>query len=372
MANTIPQGIAANQRTVSTPANNAAGVPSSRLQDQFSQLLKPQNGNVQHGTKRNDTLQGGKGNDQLYGYAGNDVLNGGDGNDYLDGGVGNDTLRGGRGNDTLQGGAGDDLMVDNSGSNTFRGGEGTDTIRLSGKFSDYTITALGNNGIMPAIYPPRPVETGFQLVDKRTGETQTVYSTENFKFADMSLDAKALGSKIDSPCQDLQANQQKWQQANIDSYSFTLQQGGFRTLDALRPVNIEVSNGKVVSAVYADNGQPLPADMDFNRLTVDDLFKQIDEAISNGAEKVQVEYDPQFGFPTSIYIDRSSMIADEESNIKVSNFQRNLPIDLHPPIDSRPPLEVTTMACGEEGDCFGDWIGGTPRPMPMNFDLNAE
>lgn len=194
-------------------------VPSSRLQDQFSQLLKPQNGNVQHGTKRNDTLQGGKGNDQLYGYAGNDVLNGGDGNDYLDGGVGNDTLRGGRGNDTLQGGAGDDLMVDNSGSNTFRGGEGTDTIRLSGKFSDYTITALGNNGIMPAIYPPRPVETGFQLVDKRTGETQTVYSTENFKFADMSLDAKALGSKIDSPRQDLQANQQKWQQANIDSYS---------------------------------------------------------------------------------------------------------------------------------------------------------
>lgn len=254
MANTIPQGIAANQRTVSTPANNAAGVPSSRLQDQFSQLLKPQNGNVQHGTKRNDTLQGGKGNDQLYGYAGNDVLNGGDGNDYLDGGVGNDTLRGGRGNDTLQGGAGDDLMVDNSGSNTFRGGEGTDTIRLSGKFSDYTITALGNNGIMPAIYPPRPVETGFQLVDKRTGETQTVYSTENFKFADMSLDAKALGSKIDP----------------------------HPTVD------------------------PRP------------------------------------------------------------------PIDLLPPIDLRPPLDVTTMACGEEGDCFGDWIDGTPRPMPMNFDLNVE
>ena len=98
--------------------------------------------------------------------------------------------------------------------------------------------------------------------------------------------------------------------------------------------------------------------MDFNRLSVDDLFKQIDEAISNGAEKVQVEYDPQFGFPTSIYIDRSSMIADEESSIKVSNFQRN---DM-----------MSTMACGEEGDCFGDWIGGTPRPMPMNFDLNAE
>ena len=34
-------------------------------------------------------------------------------------------------------------------------------------------------------------------MDKRTGETQTVYSAENFKFADMRLDEKELSSKID-------------------------------------------------------------------------------------------------------------------------------------------------------------------------------
>ena len=359
MTNAISQGMIANQRVATTATNNAAGVPSSRLQDQFIDLLKPQKGNVQHGTKRDDNLQGGKGNDQLYGYAGNDVLNGGDGDDYLDGGVGNDTLRGGRGNDTLLGGAGDDLMVDNSGSNTFRGGEGTDTIRLSGKFSDYTITELGK-GIAPAIYPPRPVETGFQLVDKRTGAVQTVYSTEKFQFSDMNLDAKSLINKNNNtPSQNLQANQQKWQEANINSYSFTVRlPNDHMGPEAGRSVNMEVSNGKVVSASFADTGKPVSNYSYLNSYTIDGLFENLDLFMKNEHNTVapDVKYDAEFGFPTSIIFPTG--ITEGGGQIFVSNFQRN---DM-----------MSTMACGEEGDCFGDWISGTPRPMPMNFGLNAE
>lgn len=35
----------------------------------------------------------------------------------------------------------------------------------------------------------------------------------------------------------------------------------------------------------------------------------------------QVEYDPTFGYPTSVAIDVSLAIADEEVNIALSNFK---------------------------------------------------
>lgn len=160
---------------------------------------------------------------------------------------------------------------------------------------------------------------------------------------------QGTGSNANKAAQrELQTNQQKWQKAGIDDYSFTLQRNCFCRGDATRPVNIEVQDGKIASATFADTGEPLPADTDFNKLTVNDLFKQVGEVLSSGAERVDVKYDPKYGFPTSIYIDRSSQIADEEVGFTISNFQRN----------DKPTF--TTLAVGEE-DGGG---GGCPLPKP--------
>lgn len=118
--------------------------------------------------------------------------------------------------------------------------------------------------------------------------------------------------------QTLQANQTKWNSlTSAGNYDFTVVNSGFR-IDGGRPVNISVRNGAISSATYADTGT---AAADYSRVTMQDLFKQINDAYTISAERVNVSYDATTGAPLSIYIDQSSMIADEETAYTVSNIK---------------------------------------------------
>ncbi|UOG91105.1 MAG: DUF6174 domain-containing protein [Candidatus Thiothrix sulfatifontis] len=141
--------------------------------------------------------------------------------------------------------------------------------------------------------------------------------------------------------QHLDANRKKWNSLDIQDYSFTLQRNCFCRGDAIRPINIEVRDGSVAKATYADTGELLPDDRKTNKqsvynLNADGVFNLVEQGIKSGAAKVDVSYDKQYGLPTSIYIDQSFQIADEEMGYTISNFQ--------------PEPTFTTLACGEEGN----------------------
>lgn len=170
-------------------------------------------------------------------------------------------------------------------------------------------------------------------------------------------DVKAIntgGSTGSNAQQQLDANRKKWDSLDIDDYAFTLQRNCFCRGDAIRPINIEVRDGKIASATFADTGEAVPDDLDFNKLTVNDLFKEVQQAIKGGAAQVDVTYDKQYGFPTSIYIDQSRQIADEEVGFTVSNFQPEpqfTTLALGEEDGGLPPVDdpiVTTLAIGEE------------------------
>ncbi len=170
-------------------------------------------------------------------------------------------------------------------------------------------------------------------------------------------DVKAInagGSTGSNAQQQLEANRKKWDSLDIDDYSFTLQRNCFCRGDAIRPINIEVRDGKIASATFADTGEAVPDDLDFNKLTVNDLFKEVQQAIKGGAAQVDVTYDKQYGFPTSIYIDQSQQIADEEVGFTVSNFlpePQFTTLALGEEDGGLPPVDdpiVTTLAIGEE------------------------
>lgn len=187
----------------------------------------------------------------------------------------------------------------------------------------------------------------YQVVDtNRDGKLSagdTLYfSSPVIKAAPITLtqaDVDAInGKRPNSALQQFNANQKLWNSQGIDDYSFTLQRNCFCRGDALRPINIQVRDGKIAAATFADTGEPVPPELNFNKLTINDLFKEVGQAIKGGAERVEVSYDKTYGFPTSIYIDQSSQIADEEVGYTISNF--------------RPEPVFTTLACGEEGnDC---------------------
>jgi hypothetical protein len=66
------------------------------------------------------------------------------------------------------------------------------------------------------------------------------------------------------------------------------------------------------------SGGKISSDLYSNLNTVESAFTIIQEAIINKAESIIVQYDSSLGYPTSISIDMSKMIADEERYITFS------------------------------------------------------
>lgn len=117
---------------------------------------------------------------------------------------------------------------------------------------------------------------------------------------------------------DFESNKQKWQNARPQNYSFTLSRSGFLTEEARRPVDLTVSGNTVTNATFADGTTgDVP---DFNQLSIDDLFGNIEKALDNNAAEVRVTYNAETGIPESIFIDQDRRLADEEVSLTISNF----------------------------------------------------
>ena len=64
----------------------------------------------------------------------------------------------------------------------------------------------------------------------------------------------------------------------------------------------------------ANNGFPLYH-------TIDGLFDKIQDAIDREAVRLTVSYDPEIGYPTSVSIDYSLTIIDEEFSFTATSYE---------------------------------------------------
>ncbi|MFZ1389147.1 MAG: DUF6174 domain-containing protein [Thiolinea sp.] len=119
------------------------------------------------------------------------------------------------------------------------------------------------------------------------------------------------------------ANRAKWDSATggADTYvQYTAQNSCFCPPDYNRPMNIAEKDGKIIDATYADTGEAVPSYIRDGLLTMDERFDQLEEAYLSGSDRIDVTYDPTFGYPSSVYVDRSFMIADEELSYNIQDL----------------------------------------------------
>jgi asparagine synthetase A len=121
--------------------------------------------------------------------------------------------------------------------------------------------------------------------------------------------------------QQLDKYQARWQQQNIQKYTYIFQRGCYCPREYTRPVKLKVKNQQVVRAKFVDTGELLPANLQGNKQTVTDLFNLIQRAIDKNAFRITAEYDEQYGYPTSISIDYDERIADEEVYISAKRLK---------------------------------------------------
>lgn len=110
----------------------------------------------------------------------------------------------------------------------------------------------------------------------------------------------------------LNKNLSKWKQADIASYTYEFQRSCFCVREYTKPVQLRVNNGAVVEARFKDTNERLPDRLEGNKQTIANLFTTIQKAIDRKAHSIVVQYDEEYGFPTSISVDYDQRMADEE------------------------------------------------------------
>ncbi len=136
-------------------------------------------------------------------------------------------------------------------------------------------------------------------------------------------------SEINHTQQTLFENQQKWQQSGLTNYTFTVQKTCFCPQSDSLPIQFNIESSQVIDSSYDCSGinfirpEPLCDERPDSRLnqTVESLFQIIQGGIDNNADKITVEYNPTYGFPTSIFIDFIELAVDDEVNYQISDFQ---------------------------------------------------
>lgn len=119
---------------------------------------------------------------------------------------------------------------------------------------------------------------------------------------------------------DLARNKQRWASAQIHDYEFDYQLGCFCPQEITEQVRILVRADAIVSVVRKRDG--LPASNQFNRWPrVDDLFTEVQTRLDQRVARLNVTYDPTYGYPTSIIVDVYLMAADDEAQHTAGNLR---------------------------------------------------
>ena len=115
---------------------------------------------------------------------------------------------------------------------------------------------------------------------------------------------------------EFEANKEKWESTEIEDYSFVLRIMCFCAPETTEPKTIVVKGGEITTV----NGKPYDPEQNWGVVTISDLFDKIENITPQNPAVLNVTYDTKYGFPSSLYIDRDEMIADEEIGYSVSDF----------------------------------------------------
>jgi uncharacterized protein DUF6174 len=123
---------------------------------------------------------------------------------------------------------------------------------------------------------------------------------------------------LDRERQRLEQARGQWRAQNIVDYQYTFRRSCFCTPESREPAVVTVRAGSIVSVESVATGAPQDPAFYF---TIEGLFDLLDEAIDQEAARVSASYHSGLGYPTTAYIDRSEMIADEELGFDATDMQ---------------------------------------------------
>ena len=119
---------------------------------------------------------------------------------------------------------------------------------------------------------------------------------------------------------ELSRNRQRWASTRLDDYEFDYRLSCFCAPESTEQVRIVVRGDEVSSVLRASDGLPATP-RPGGWPTVDDLFSDVERLLDIDADRLEVSYDPTYGYPRQIAVDVYLMAADDESFQTASNLR---------------------------------------------------
>ena len=118
-----------------------------------------------------------------------------------------------------------------------------------------------------------------------------------------------------------QRRSQRWASARLHDYEFDFQRTCICGPDVTQQVHIVVRQDAIVSVARTSDGRPVTSS---NTVwpRVDELFLDVEQRLEQRIERLDVSYDPTFGYPRSIVADIALMAADDEYAVTAGNLRR--------------------------------------------------
>lgn len=122
---------------------------------------------------------------------------------------------------------------------------------------------------------------------------------------------------------EIEQNKEKWQDQGISHYRYDLTLSCFCAFNEDMPLIIEVRDGEVVSMEFQSGKEIDPSLLELfeKYATIDRIFSELEADLNGAADKVTIEYDTTYGFPTKADIDFVEEAIDDELYLTVSNFE---------------------------------------------------
>ena len=111
---------------------------------------------------------------------------------------------------------------------------------------------------------------------------------------------------------------QIWADSNVDSYEYELTLDCYCDEDFRGPFIVTVERGEVRSIVRVSSDSDPVSITEYTDGLVPDVFDLIES--NTGAASIEVTYDDQLGYPTSVILDPSSDTIDDELALFINDF----------------------------------------------------
>jgi hypothetical protein len=118
----------------------------------------------------------------------------------------------------------------------------------------------------------------------------------------------------------LTENRRKWTEKAVKSYQYEFQRICFCPPAYTKQVKLTVRDGVIENVQQADTGEAIDKSKYELYLSVEGLFDYIQTAIDKKAYSVDVTYDAELGYPTSVNVDYIQRAVDDEIRFRTGKL----------------------------------------------------